>query len=206
MHLHSRDEGEDFVSDDQSVSRPFVDPQLAASIEAWPFSVPLNLGDPNEAHRPSDDNLLPVCAACLFGEIASIPHTCQGRQSFNPEQTQPGETKWSPSNTNTLEAFFDYHRKLLESYKGLEAELVLERMRRIQLERDIRLSAVPQMRSIEEDDEESLGPSRMGSRQGGTASRGCVESVSLGTARSTTTHDDFYQSDMEEEPCAPPNE
>ena len=200
MQLHNKHEPSATVSNNEPPIHWFVEPQLQAWIEAWPLDVPWRPGDPNEPLDPSD-GVIPVSASAL-----PDLHIYQSEYSRDPLQSDLPIYGQSPADGVDLSSYgfsLDADGNLARSYSGMKVVYTgLPERNRIPegqgggKETEERYT-VPA--SSHEDETDFLSVRRVGSRQGGTSSRGYTKSVSVAIARSNAAQDDLFQRDCEEE-------
>ena len=200
MQLHDKHAQKAVASNDEPPIHPFVDPQLQAWIEAWPLDIPWRPGDPNEPLDPSD-GVIPVSASAL-----PDLHIYQSEPSRDPLPSEQAIVRQFPADgvgLNSLGFFMDSDGNLACSYPGFKVVYTgLPEGSRIP-ERQLKGEEMGEAHAIQasshEDEPDCLSVGRVGSRQGGTASRGCANSVSIAIAQSNATHNDISQRDSEEE-------
>ena len=198
MHLCVENEPEESSSKDGPTAHPFMDPHLKASIEAWPRDIPRYLGDPNEPQHPTSINGS-LCECGLPKKSLSEEHVCQG------EQSELDTVQWPPLHLFTIDSILDHDFAPFESSMSRIGNPISNRIERMMVEHDTTFQSMSQATpsKVEPGD---WGSERAGSRQGGSSSRGYVKSLSIGTARSTTTYNDLNQRSIEENVRAAPGE
>ena len=197
MQLYVDNENKDSGSKDGPTIHPFLDTQLAASIGAWSPGIPRHLRGPT---KPQD--VLELVNTIVTNDVLEEPlseqHVCPREQNCPQCRSYWKSFREGSYSSNTLFPLVPQSEELwLNSKLAPEVYLNYERMQRAETERDIAFSVMRQIK-CDEIDRGSLRSERIGSKQGGSSSRGYVQSLFLGTTQSTTTHNDLCQRDAEE--------